>query len=50
MADDGINALWSLHFDQDGVEDVAVSCDADGEGAVHSRYFWRRRETSPRLP
>ena len=32
--------LWSLHFDRDGTEDVAVIHDADGEELLRSRPFW----------
>ena len=35
-----INGPWSLHFDRDGTEDIAIICDADGEELVRSRRFW----------
>jgi hypothetical protein len=31
---------WTLHFDRDGTEDVAVICDPHGEDLVTSRHFW----------
>jgi hypothetical protein len=34
------NASWSLHFDRDGTEDIAVIRDADGVDLVISRHFW----------
>lgn len=37
---DGINAPWSLHFDRDGTEDVAIICDADGYDLARSGHFW----------
>jgi hypothetical protein len=35
-----IRAPWSLHFDRDGTEDVAIICDAEGHDLVVSRHFW----------
>ena len=34
------NAPWSLHFDRDGTEDIAIIRDANGEELVTSRPFW----------
>jgi hypothetical protein len=31
---------WTLHFDREGTEDVAVICDPHGEDLVKSRHFW----------
>ncbi|HEV8059422.1 MAG TPA: hypothetical protein VGP68_06100, partial [Gemmataceae bacterium] len=31
---------WTLHFDREGTEDVAIICDDDGEDLVRSRQFW----------
>src|ERR1700722_1125273 len=31
---------WSLHFDRDGTEDIAIICDADGNDLATSRHFW----------
>jgi hypothetical protein len=35
-----IDTPWSLQFDRDGTEDVAVIVDADGDDLVRSRHFW----------
>jgi hypothetical protein len=35
-----LNAPWSIRFERDGTEDVAVICDADGVELVRSRHFW----------
>lgn len=37
---DEVGAPWTLHFDRDGTEDVAVICDRDGDDLLCSRYFW----------
>jgi hypothetical protein len=34
------SAPWSLHFDRDGTEDVAIICDVDGDDIASSRHFW----------
>lgn len=34
------NTPWTLHFDRDGTEDVAIINDADGRELVTSRQFW----------
>jgi len=47
-----INGPWSLHFDRDGTEDIAIIGDADGEDLVRSRHFWLPEgddEVSPTL-
>jgi hypothetical protein len=31
---------WTLHFDRDGTEDVAIICDAEGDDLAKSRHFW----------
>ena len=36
-----LNAPWSLHFDRDGSEDIAVICDSNGHDLATSRHFWR---------
>jgi hypothetical protein len=36
-----LNAPWSLHFDRDGTEDVAIICDSKGHDLATSRHFWR---------
>lgn len=35
-----LNAPWSLHFDSDGTEDIAIICDSNGEDLASSRDFW----------
>ncbi|MGA2253508.1 MAG: hypothetical protein ABSG53_02510 [Thermoguttaceae bacterium] len=35
-----LDAPWSLHFDRDGTEDIAIICDSDGNDLAHSRHFW----------
>jgi hypothetical protein len=35
---------WTLHFDRDGTEDVAVICDPHGEDLVTSLHFWLPEE------
>jgi hypothetical protein len=35
-----LNTPWSLRFERDGTEDVAVISDADGEELLRSRHFW----------
>jgi hypothetical protein len=36
-----LDTPWSLRFDRDGTEDIAVICDASGHDLVTSRHFWR---------
>jgi hypothetical protein len=36
-----LNAPWTLHFDGDGTEDVAIICDSKGHDLARSRHFWR---------
>ncbi len=31
---------WTLHFDRDGTEDIAIISDADGNDLATSRHFW----------
>ncbi len=35
-----LNAPWSLDFDRDGTEDIAIICDSNGDDLVRSRHFW----------
>jgi len=35
-----LRSPWSLHFDRDGTEDIAIICDADGDELACSRHFW----------
>jgi hypothetical protein len=41
------NTRWTLHFDRDGTEDIAVICDADGEDLVYSRHLWLPEDDDP---
>lgn len=43
-------APWSLHFDRDGTEDIAVILEADGEELAYSRPFWLPEENDPVPP
>jgi hypothetical protein len=43
-------APWTLHFDRDGTEDIAVLCDAEGEELVSSRPFWWPEGNDPMPP
>jgi hypothetical protein len=45
-----LNAPWSLHFDRDGTEDVAIICDANGDDLVRSRHFWLPQGNDPVPP
>jgi len=42
-----LDTPWSLHFDRDGTEDIAIICDADGEDLVLSRHFWLPERDDP---
>ena len=44
------NAPWSLRFERDGTEDVAVICDADDSELVRSRHFWLPEGDDPMPP
>jgi hypothetical protein len=41
---------WSLHFDRDGTEDVAIICDSDGDDLARSRHFWLPERDDPVPP
>src|ERR1700722_7580767 len=43
-------APWTLYFDRDGTEDVAILCDADGEELATSRPFWLPEAEDPEPP
>jgi hypothetical protein len=43
-------APWTLHFDRDGTENIAILCDAEGEELVTSRPFWLPEENDPTPP
>jgi hypothetical protein len=45
-----LNAPWSLHFERDGTEDVAIICDSNGEDLVRSRHFWLPEGNDPIPP
>jgi hypothetical protein len=47
---DNLDAPWSLHFDRDGTEDVAIICDAAGHDLVTSRHFWLPEGDDPIPP
>jgi hypothetical protein len=42
-----LNTPWSLQFDRDGTEDVAIICDAAGDVLVRSRHFWLPKGGDP---
>jgi hypothetical protein len=35
-----LSTPWSLHFDRDGTEDIAIIVDANGDDLATSRQFW----------
>lgn len=45
-----LNAPWTLHFDRDGTEDIAVICDSNGEDLATSLHFWRPEGDDPTPP
>lgn len=45
-----LNTPWTLHFERDGTEDVAVIVDADGDKLVRSRHFWLPDPGDPSPP
>jgi hypothetical protein len=45
-----LNAPWSLHFDHDGTEDIAIICDANGDDLATSRHFWLPEGDDPVPP
>jgi hypothetical protein len=45
-----LNAPWSLHFERDGTEDVAIIFDSNGEELVRSRHFWLPQGDDPTPP
>jgi hypothetical protein len=45
-----INAPWTLDFDRDGAEDMAILRDDDGEELVKSRAFWLPEGDDPVPP
>jgi hypothetical protein len=47
---DNLNTPWTLDFERDGTEDVAVIYDADYEELVRSRPFWLPQRDDPVPP
>lgn len=45
-----LNTSWSLHFDRDGTEDIAIILDANGEELARSRPFWLPEGNDPIPP
>ena len=43
-------APWSLHFDRDGTENIAIICDAKGDDLARSRDFWLPEGDDPVPP
>ena len=41
---------WTLHFDRDGTEDIAIIRDAHGHELVTSRHFWLPESDDPVPP
>ena len=46
----GANSGWSLRFERDGTEDIAVICDAAGDEIARSRPFWLPYADDPAPP
>ncbi len=38
---------WSLHFDRDGTDDIAIICDEDGCDLARSDTFWMPEQGDP---
>jgi hypothetical protein len=47
---DELTTPWSLHFDRDGTEDIAIICDGDGNDLLSSRPFWLPQIDDPVPP
>jgi hypothetical protein len=45
-----LNTPWSLHFDRDGTEHVAIVCDGHMHDLVTSRHFWLPEGDDPVPP
>jgi hypothetical protein len=50
MTNATLNTPWSLHFDHDGTEDIAIIRDANGHDLVISRHFWLPEGDDPVPP
>ena len=42
-----LNAPWTLHFEGDGTEDLAIIRDANGEDMAATRPFWQPEGDDP---
>lgn len=47
MPKTNLNTPWSLRFEQDGTEDIAVIADANGDDLLTSRPFWLPEQGDP---
>jgi hypothetical protein len=47
---DDLNAPWTIDFDRDGTEDIAVICDSNDEVLATSRHFWLPEGDDPIPP
>jgi hypothetical protein len=45
-----LDTRWSLRFERDGTEDIAVILDADGDELAISRPFWLPEGNDPIPP
>src|SRR4051812_24467605 len=45
-----ISTPWTLHFEGDGTEDIAIIRDANGEDLAASRPFWQPEGDDPIPP
>lgn len=45
-----LNTPWTLHFDRDGTEDIAIICDSNGHDLATSRHFWLPEGDDPVPP
>lgn len=45
-----LNTPWTLHFDHDGTEDIAIIRDANDEELIRSRPFWLPEGDNPIPP
>ena len=41
---------WTLHFDRDGTEDIAIIRDGNDDDLVTSRHFWQGEIDDPVSP
>jgi len=45
-----LNAPWTLHFERDGTEDIAIIRDGNDDELATSRHFWLGEATDPASP